>query len=100
MTTLGGPATAAPRNTELGLAFGGYGEILPSPCIHAGGENWLVRLRRGLSNRTDLGCDFQTSNQADGSLGGTGKLAMRYQVTDLSVWKEVLELPMGAMAAM
>lgn len=83
MTTLGGPATARPRNTELGLAFGGYGEILPSQCIHAGGENWLVRFRRGLSNRIDLGFDFQTTNQTDGSLGGAGKLAMRYQVTDL-----------------
>src|SRR5215831_7791720 len=30
MATFGGPATAGPRNTELGLAFGGYGEILPS----------------------------------------------------------------------
>jgi len=82
MATLGAPATAPPGNTELGLGFGGYGEILPSPCIHAGGENWLVRVRRGLSNRIDLGFDFQTTNQTDGSLGGTGKLALRYQVTN------------------
>lgn len=82
MATLGGPATATPGNTELGLVFGGYGEILSSPCIHAGAENWLVRFRRGLSKGIDLGFDFQTNNQTDGSLGGTGKLAMRYQVTN------------------
>ena len=80
MATLAGPATAPPGNAELGLMFGGYGEILSSPCIHAGGEDWLVRFRRGLSRRIDLGFDFQTTNQTDGSLGGTGKLAMRYQV--------------------
>jgi hypothetical protein len=82
MATLGGPATALPGNVELGLMFGGYGDILPSPCIHAGGENWLVRFRRGLSKGIDLGFDFQTNNQTDGSLGGTGKLAIRYQVTN------------------
>jgi hypothetical protein len=81
MATLGGPATAPPGNTELGLAFGGYGETLPPPCIHAGGENWLVRFRRGFSKSIDLGLDFETINQTDGSLGGTGKLAMRYEVT-------------------
>lgn len=80
MSTLSGPATAPPGNAALGLAFGGCGEILSSPCIHAGGEDWLVRFRRGLSKRVDLGFDFQTTNQTDGSLGGTWKLAMRYQV--------------------
>jgi hypothetical protein len=82
MATLGGPATAPPGNGELGLVFGGYGEILSSPCIHAGGEDWLVRFRRGFNERIDLGFDFQTSNQTDGSLGGTGKLAIRYQVSN------------------
>src|SRR5215471_9094730 len=82
MATFGGPVTVTPGNTELGLAFAGYGEILSSPCIHAGGEDWVVRFRRGLSDRIDLGFDFATTNQTDGSLGGTGKLAVRYRVTD------------------
>lgn len=82
MATLGGPATVAPGKTELGLAFGAYGEILPSPCFHSGGEDWLMRFRRGFNRRIDLGFDFATTNQADGSLGGTGKLAVRYRVTD------------------
>ena len=82
MATLGGPEIAAFGHTELGLAFGGFGEILPSPCIHAGGEDWLVHFRRGMGNDFDLGFDFLTINQTDGSLGGTGKLAIRYRVTD------------------
>lgn len=47
MATFGAPVTVTPANTEPGLAFGGYGEILSSPCIHAGGEDWVVRFRRG-----------------------------------------------------
>ena len=81
MATFGGPATAAPGHTELGLAFGGYGEILPDPCIHGGAEDWLVRFRRGLSNRFDLGFDAVIDNQTDGSLGITAKAATRLQVT-------------------
>lgn len=81
MATFGGPATVSPGSTELGLGFGAYGEILPSPCIHAGGEDWFARWRRGLNNRIDLGLDFQTTNQSDGSLGGGGKFAVRYQAT-------------------
>jgi hypothetical protein len=81
MATFGGPATGAPGQTELGLAFGGYGELMPSPCIHAGGEDWFVRLRRGVSNRLDLGFDTLLDNQTDGSLGITAKAALRYQVT-------------------
>ena len=82
MATFGGPAVAGGGHTELGLGFGGYGEILASPCIHAGGEDWMVRWRRGMSDRFDLGFDFLTVNQTDGSLAGTGKLAIRYRVTD------------------
>lgn len=81
MATFGAPATAAPGQTELGLAFGGYGELMPSPCIHAGGEDWFVRFRRGMSSRIDLGFDTQIDNQTDGSLGITAKAAIRYGVT-------------------
>ena len=81
MATLGGPATAAPGQTELALAFGGYGELLPDPCIHSGGLDWLTRFRRGMSNRIDLGFDSMVDNQTDGSLGITAKAAARFLVT-------------------
>jgi len=81
MATFGGPATASAGRTELGLAFGGYAEILPNPCIHAGGDDWFMRFRRGLSNRFDLGFDTVIDNQSDGSLGVTAKVATRLQVT-------------------
>lgn len=81
MATLGGPATAAPKQTELGLAFGGYGEIQPNPCLHGGALDWLVRWRRGMSKQLDFGFDTEVDNRTDGSLGITAKLATRYQVT-------------------
>jgi hypothetical protein len=82
LATFGGPATVTPGNTELGLAFGAYGDILPSPCIHAGAEDWFLRFRRGLSDRFDLGFDLAADNRADGTQAGTAKVAVRYRVTD------------------
>ena len=81
LATFGGPATAAPGQTELGLGFGVYGELPPAPCDHGGGTDWFVRWRRGVSDRVDLGFDFMADNQSDGSFGGTAKVAMRYEVT-------------------
>lgn len=81
MATFGGPSVTAAGNTELGLGFGNYSEILPNPCVHAGAEDWLLRFRRATSDRLDLGFDFLTSYQADQTLGGTGKVAVRYLVT-------------------
>lgn len=81
MATFGGPAIAATGDTEVGLGFGGYGEILPSPCIHAGAEDGLARWRRGVADKIDLGFDFLTENRTDQSLGGTGKVALRYLLT-------------------
>jgi hypothetical protein len=100
MATLGGPATVPDGNTELGLAFGGYGEILSSPCIHAGGEDWFLRWRRGVSNRIDLGFDFVTTNQTDSSLGVSGKFALRYQVTHGFRLEGGVGVAMEAMEAM
>lgn len=81
MATFGGPATVERGRTELGLAFGGFGELLPDPCIHAGGLDWLLRFRRGMSNRFDLGFDTELFDQTDGSLGITAKAAARFRVT-------------------
>jgi hypothetical protein len=83
MTTLGGPATAAPGTEELGLAVGAYGEGFSSGCYTdiGGGPDWLVRWRRGVTGRTDLGFDVQISNQSDGSDTGVFKIAARYLAT-------------------
>jgi len=80
LATFGGPATAAPGHTELGLGVGLYAELVPAPCDHGGGTDWFVRWRRGLSNRIDLGFDVLADNQSDGSFGATAKVAVRYQV--------------------
>lgn len=40
-----------------------------------------MRWRRGVSSRIDLGFDFEVDNHSGGAVGGTAKLAMRYQVT-------------------
>jgi hypothetical protein len=81
LATFGGPAIATNGFTELGLAVGGYGELVPSPCDHGGGTDWLARWRRGLSNRIDLGFDVVGDNQSDGSFGATAKVAARYLIT-------------------
>ncbi len=80
LATFGGPATVTPGQTELGIGVGGFAELLPSPCIHAGGTDWFVRWRRGVSNRIDLGFDVQVNDQTDSTLGATVKVAMRYRV--------------------
>ena len=82
LATFGGPATVTPGHTELGLGVGGYGELLPTPCGHAGATDWFVRWRRGLSDRIDLGFDVLANDQTDGSQGATAKVAMRYQVKE------------------
>jgi hypothetical protein len=79
LATLGGPSTAGSGSTELALAAGGYGEILPSPCFHGGASDWLVRWRRGLGDRFDLGFDGEVDTTGS-NVGGTIKLAARYQL--------------------
>jgi hypothetical protein len=80
LATFGGPATAAPGHTELGVGVGLYAELLLPPCGHGGGTDWFARWRRGVSNRIDLGFDVLADNQSDGSFGATAKVAVRYQV--------------------
>jgi len=83
MATFGGPTTAAPDHTEVGIAVGVFGEGFDAPpCVvdMLGASNWLARWRRGLSSRTDLGFDLLiASNQT--ILAGTTKAAMPYQAT-------------------
>jgi hypothetical protein len=79
--TFGGPSTAGAGQTELGVAVGTYGEFYPSPsCGHVGTTDWLVRWRRGIGDRFDLGFDGEVDTQG-GTNGGTIKVAARYQVT-------------------
>lgn len=80
LATFGGSGTSARGETELGLAVGAYGNLYPLPCGHEGASDWLVRLRHGLSDRVDLGFDAVVDNHSGGTVGGTIKLATRYQV--------------------
>ncbi len=81
MATFGGPATAAPGTTELGLAFGAFGEGHPSECAidMTGAADWFVRWRRGVSDKSDLGFDALFDEQGGGTLTGTAKVAARYE---------------------
>jgi hypothetical protein len=83
LATFGGPATASPGHTELGLGFGAFGEGLYGTCAittdMAGAEDWLVRWRRGMTSRTDLGFDLLFSNDSSGNQEATIKVATRYQ---------------------
>jgi len=82
MATLGGPATAAPGHTELGIAVGVFGEgfdVPPCEIDMIGSTNWLARWRRGLTSRTDIGFDVLIANSDN--LAGSTKVAMRYQAT-------------------
>jgi len=83
LATFGGPATAAPGQTELGIAVGAYGEGFGSMCFTdlAGAEDWFIRWRRGITERLDLGFDLLADNRSDGKLDATIKGAVRYQVT-------------------
>jgi len=84
LATFGGPATTAPDHTELGLAVGAFGEGIGGSCAItdvAGASDWLMRWRRGIASRTDLGFDLLISDQADETIDATTKIAGRYQAT-------------------
>lgn len=84
MATFGGPATAAPGHTELGVAVGGFAFGIGESCTITdvlGASDWLVRWRRGMTRRIDFGFDILTSDQADEEIELTTKLAARYQAT-------------------
>ncbi|MGA3009143.1 MAG: hypothetical protein ABSD72_02665 [Terracidiphilus sp.] len=84
LATFGGPATAAPGHTELGLAVGYFAEALNGSCTItdvAGASDWFMRWRRGMTRRTDLGFDLLIADHANGNQEATGKIAMRYQAT-------------------
>jgi len=58
---------------------GTYGEGFGNTCFAdlTGATDWFVRWRHGLSSRIDLGFDALIDDRADGTLGGTAKVAMR-----------------------
>ena len=45
-----------------------------------GASDWLVRLRRGVSDRFDVGFDGEVVNGTSGTMDGTFKVAVRYRV--------------------
>jgi len=80
LATFGGPATAPPGSTELGIGVGGYGEGLAAcPIDIVGATNWFVRWRRGVTGKTDLGFDVQVFDASNGTFGATPKIAARYE---------------------
>lgn len=84
MSTFGGPLTAPRGETELGLAVGGSGELneLTSQCpeVELGTTDWLVRWRRGVRDKTDIGFDWVVSNTGGNGQMGTVKFAVRQRV--------------------
>lgn len=83
MSTFGGPLTAPSGETELGVGVGATGELAPSPCfeVELGTTDWLVRWRRGISDKTDIGFDWVISNSdSNNGDGATIKFAVRRRV--------------------
>jgi hypothetical protein len=84
MATFGGPLTAPRGETELGIGVGGSGELneLTASCpeVELGTTDWLVRWRRGVGDKTDIGFDWEVSNTAGNGQIGTVKFAVRQRV--------------------
>jgi hypothetical protein len=84
MATFGGPLTAPRGETELGMGVGGSGELneLTPQCaeVELGTTDWLVRWRRGVGDKTDIGFDWELSNTAGNGIIGTVKFAVRQRV--------------------
>jgi hypothetical protein len=84
MATFGEPLTAPRGETELGIAVGGSGELneLTASCpeVELGTTDWLVRWRRGVGDKTDIGFDWEVSNTAGNGQIGTVKFAVRQRV--------------------
>jgi hypothetical protein len=77
--TFGGPATVRAGSTELAIAAGAWGNLFPGPCLHETGVNWFGRWRRGLTDRLDVGFDFQeTEHSSNQDL--SFKAAVRYKL--------------------
>jgi len=62
--TFGGPATLASGSTELAVAGGAWGSLFQKPCYHDTGALWFGRWRRGITDRLDVGLDFQGEEHA------------------------------------
>jgi hypothetical protein len=84
MATFGGPLTAPHGETELGIAVGGSGELneitASCPEVELGTTDWLVRWRRGVGDKTDIGFDWELSNTAGNGIIGTAKFAVRQRI--------------------
>lgn len=84
MSTFGGPLTAPHGETELGIGVGGSGELnedTPACAeVELGTTDWLVRWRRGVGDKTDIGFDWVISNTGGNGQIGTVKFAVRQRV--------------------
>jgi hypothetical protein len=83
LATYGGPTTAGRGHTELGVALGAFGEGFGDTCFtdFTGATDWFARWRHGVTDRSDLGFDVLTSDEANGNLESTTKVAARYRAT-------------------
>jgi hypothetical protein len=59
-----GPGTTPAGANEVGIGAGAWGNLFPPPCAHETGEDWFGRWNRGLTDRLDLGVDFQGSEHS------------------------------------
>jgi hypothetical protein len=76
--TFGGPATVPKGEYEAAFA-GGFGGTL-FDCTHKLGSGWFGRWRRGMTDRLDLGADFEVIQHNDEGTA-TAKIAARYQLS-------------------
>jgi hypothetical protein len=60
-----GPATTPAGADELSIAGGAWGNLFPAPCAHETGADLFGRWDRGVTDRFDLGADFQISQHSN-----------------------------------
>jgi hypothetical protein len=77
LATVDGPATAERGESEMALGAGFGGTLFD--CTHKTGSAWFGRMRRGLTDRLDLGADLLVAQHQDKGTA-TAKIAVRYRL--------------------
>jgi hypothetical protein len=77
LATVDGPATAERGESEMALGAGFGGTLFD--CTHKTGSAWFGRMRRGLTDRLDLGADLLVAQHQDKGTA-TAKIALRYRL--------------------
>jgi hypothetical protein len=79
LATLDGPATVERGESEMALGAGFGGTLFD--CTHKTGSAWFGRMRRGLTDRLDLGADLLVAQHQDKGTA-TAKIALRYRLRE------------------